>query len=60
MTESIKITEEACLSIGGHCWPDTHTTYYSTLLPGVPGESRICKHCGKKQFLKNDGEWRDA
>ena len=65
-----KLTEKACLEMGGHCWnrhsandvvdefgkrSNSRTLVY---YPNGEPQYRTCKHCGKRQWLKN--EWRDS
>lgn len=57
-----KISQEACLKIGGHCWQSepvsqiTIETCYDMIsgqmisCPNQP-QDRICKHCGRREAL---------
>lgn len=40
------LSEAECLEIGGHCFVESDVTY----LTNPPQFSRICKHCGHRQY----------
>ena len=65
----IRLTEEECLEIGGHCWNfhranevvnrfgDQQGSMNSVYYPLGEPCYRTCKHCGKRQVHKES--WED-
>ena len=55
--ENVKISEEECLQIGGHCYEDSNIV----LTSNPPKYIRRCKHCGKQQIgtPRDSMDWND-
>ena len=65
-----KLSEEECISIGGHCWNEYSANegvdefgnktgfYYTVYFPDGEPLYRTCKHCGKRQ-KKEPVTWVD-
>jgi hypothetical protein len=54
----MKLSEEECLSIGGHCFKRENIVYSSN----PPQYPETCRHCGKRRVAipRDPFEYRDA